>query len=142
MGLKDKLFNFVAPVDEDEDDDEEEETEEEPEYRQSETRPVSQYERTKNQNVRQVSADTKMVLFEPRSFEEAEEIARHLKQRRAAVVNLHKLQRDYAQRTIDFLTGVVFALDGTIQKIGHNVILCTPRSIGVDGVISLDNSDD
>ncbi len=83
-----------------------------------------------------------MVLFEPRSFEEAEEIARHLKSRRAAVVNLHRLQRDYAQRTIDFLTGVVFALDGTIQKIGHNVILCTPKNVGVDGAISLDSDDD
>jgi len=83
-----------------------------------------------------------MVLFEPRSFEEAEEIGRHLKQRRACVVNLHRLQRDYAQRTIDFLTGVVFALDGTIQKIGHNVILCAPKSVSVDGVISLDSDDE
>lgn len=138
MGLKDRIANFVAPVDEDE---EYEETEE-IEYRQSDTKPVSTYESTKNTNVKRLSADTKMVLFEPRSFEEAEEIARHLKERRAAVVNLHKLQRDYAQRTIDFLTGVVFALDGTIQKIGHNVILCTPKSIGVDGMISLENTDD
>jgi len=83
-----------------------------------------------------------MVLFEPRSFDEAEEVARHLKERRAAVVNLHRLPRDYAQRTIDFLTGVVFALDGSIQKIGHNVILCTPKSIGVHGKISLDGEEE
>lgn len=140
MGLKDKLLQFVAPV---EDDDEEyEEEEEEAEYTQPETRPVSSYEQTRNEKVKKVSADTKMVLFEPRSLEEAEEIARHLKQRKAAVVNLHRLQREYAQRTIDFLNGVIFALDGTIQKIGHNVILCAPKSIGVDGVISLDSDDD
>ena len=138
MGLKDKLLEFVAPADEDEEDEELEE--EETEYRQ-EPKPVSSYESSKNSNVKKVSADTKMVLFEPRSFEEAEEIARHLKSRRAAVVNLHRLQRDYAQRTIDFLTGVVFALDGTIQKIGHNVILCAPKSIGVDGNIPLDSDD-
>ena len=140
MGLKDKLLQFVAPV---EDDDEEyEEEDEEAEYTQPETRPVSSYEQTRNEKVKKVSADTKMVLFEPRSLEEAEEIARHLKQRKAAVVNLHRLQREYAQRTIDFLNGVIFALDGTIQKIGHNVILCAPKSIGVDGVISLDSDDD
>ena len=137
MGFKDKLLGFVAPVDEDDDEDEEEELE----YTSSEAKPLSGYEAAKTK-VNKVSSDTKMVLFEPRSFEAAEEIARHLKQRRAAVVNLHRLQRDYAQRTIDFLTGVVFALDGTIQKIGHNVILCTPRSIGVDGEISLDNDDE
>ena len=58
------------------------------------------------------------------------------------VVNLHKLDREYAQRTIDFLTGVVFALDGKIQKIGQNVILCSPAEIGVQGTISLGNPDD
>ena len=142
MGIKDKWLNFVAPVDEDDYDEEYDEGQtQEIVYKEQETRPVSAYETTKSQKVNRISADTKMVLFEPRSFEEAEEIARHLKGRRAAVVNLHRLPRDYAQRTIDFLTGVVFALDGTIQKIGHNVILCTPKSIGVDGAISLDGDE-
>ena len=106
MGLKDKLLGFVAPVDDDEEEEEEEE------YTQPETTPISSYETVRNTKVKQsVNQDTKMVLFEPRTFEEAEEIATHLKQRRAAVVNLHRLQRDYAQRTIDFLAGAVFALD-------------------------------
>ncbi|MEG0403568.1 cell division protein SepF [Anaerorhabdus sp.] len=134
MGLKDKLMGFIAPVDD-------EDMEEELEFTEEEARTISQYEQPKAKGVTKVSSDTKMVLFEPRSFEEAEEVGRHLKERRAAVVNLHRLQREYAQRTIDFLTGVVFALDGTIQKIGHNVILCTPRTIGVHGEISLDQDE-
>ena len=132
MGLVDKIKNFVAP--------EEEEDEEVLEYDDEEVETISQYEAPKSQ-VKKVASDTNMVLFEPRSFDEAEEIARHLKSRRAAVVNLHKLQRDYAQRTIDFLTGVVVALDGSIQKIGHNVILCTPKNVGVDGEINLDSEE-
>ena len=132
MGLVDKIKNFVAP--------EEEEDEEVLEYDDEEVETISQYEAPKSQ-VKKVASDTKMVLFEPRSFDEAEEIARHLKSRRAAVVNLHKLQRDYAQRTIDFLTGVGVALDGSIQKIGHNVILCTPKNVGVDGEINLDSEE-
>ena len=132
MGLVDKIKNFVAP--------EEEEDEEVLEYDDEEVETISQYEAPKSQ-VKKVASDTKMLLFEPRSFDEAEEIARHLKSRRAAVVNLHKLQRDYAQRTIDFLTGVVVALDGSIQKIGHNVILCTPKNVGVDGEINLDSEE-
>jgi cell division inhibitor SepF len=135
-----KLKNFIAPVDEDDDEEYEEEEEVTP-VQQPVTKPVSTYESQKT-TVNRIPTDAQMVLFEPRSFEEAEEIARHLKQRRACVVNLHRLQREYAQRTIDFLTGVVFALDGTIQKIGHNVILCTPKSVSVDGVISLENDDD
>ncbi len=140
MGLMDKMKNFIAPADDEYEDDE---VTEEIEYRPSETKPLSKYEETNNAKVRNtVNADTKMVLFEPRTLEEAEEIAAHLKQRQAVVVNLHRLQREYAQRTMDFLTGAVFALDGKIQKIGHNVILCSPKSIGVDGEISLDNSDE
>lgn len=142
MGIKDKILGFVSPEDEDEDYVDDEDDVEEYVAPKPARKRISSYEGSSEKTANTVSADTKMVLFEPRGFEEAEEIARHLKQRRAAVVNLHKLQRDYAQRTIDFLTGVVFALDGRIQKIGHNVILCSPKSIGVEGEISLDNADD
>ena len=130
-----KLKDFIAPVEDDDDE------EEELQYRESETRPISTYE-TKRTNVSSVPTNAAMVLFEPRSYEECEEIARHLKSRRAAVINLHRLQKEYAQRTIDFLTGVVYALDGTIQKIGHNVILCAPKNVAVDGEIKLDSDND
>lgn len=141
MGFMDKVKDFVAPI-EDEDEG----------YEATETvQPVveepvetqSRYERPKSRtNASTLSANTKMVLFEPRSFTEAEEVGQRLKEGRAVVVNLHKLDRDYAQRTIDFLTGVVFALDGKIQKIGQNVILCSPAQIGVQGQINLGNPDD
>lgn len=130
MSITKKLKDFIAPE------------EEILELSDEEALAMSQYENPRNKGVSKMPTDVKMVLFEPRSFDEAEEIARHLKERRAAVVNLHRLHRDYAQRCIDVLTGVVFALDGTIQKIGHNVVLCTPKSIGVDGEINLDANED
>ncbi len=131
MGFKDKLANFIAPV----------EDEEYVEFDQDEAPALSDYEQSSTKSVAQLKTDAKMVLFEPRTFEESEEVARHLKDRRAAVVNLQRLPANFAQRTIDFLTGVVFALDGTIQKIGHNVILCTPKTIGISGEISFDLED-
>lgn len=140
----DKLKDFIAPIDED-DDEGYEEPQQQLQYKQSEVapvKPVSDYETAKTTVSSAPAMNASMVLFEPRSFEEAEEIAKHLKQKRASVVNLHRLPRDYAQRTIDFLTGVVFALDGTIQKIGHNVILCTPKDVNVAGDISLESDDD
>ncbi len=136
-----KLKDFIAPLDDDEEEYEDDDEEQVLQYKESETKPVSSYEATKT-SVNTIPSNASMVLFEPRSFEEAEEIAKHLKNRRACVVNLHRLQRDFAQRTIDFLTGVVFALDGSIQKIGHNVILCTPKNVNVTGDISLESDDD
>lgn len=133
MSISQKFKEFIAPMDEDdvlevEQDDE--------------TQSLSEYEQPKSKAVNRIPGDTKMVLFEPRSFDEAQEIAGRLKENKAAVINLHKLQRDYAQRTIDFLTGVIFALDGTIQKIGHNVILCAPKNVPVQGEINLDASEE
>ena len=132
MSISQKFKEFIAPMDEDDVLEVEEE---------EETETISQYEQPRSK-MSHLPNDTKMVLFEPRSFDEAEEIARRLKENKAAVINLHKLQRDYAQRTIDFLTGVIFALDGSIQKIGHNVILCTPRNVPVHGKIDLDSNED
>lgn len=131
MSFKDKLKNILTPVED-----------EYLELTDEEAESLSEYETPRaSSEAPKLPSDTKMILFEPRSFEESEEVARYLKEKRAAVVNLHRLQRDYAQRTIDFLTGVVFALDGSIQKIGHNVILCTPRTIGVQGEISMNLED-
>lgn len=132
MGFKEKFASFIAPV----------EDEEYVELDDREAEMLSDYEATSGRTMSQIKTDAKMVLFEPRTFEESEEVARHLKERRAAVVNLHRLPANFAQRTIDFLTGVVFALDGTIQKIGHNVILCTPKTIGISGEISFALEDD
>lgn len=141
MGFMDKVKDFVAPI---EDEDEGYEAlPVETVRNETEAEPQNRYERPKARtNSATLNAKTKMVLFEPRSFGEAEEVGQRLKEGRAVVVNLHKLDRDYAQRTIDFLTGVVFALDGKIQKIGQNVILCSPAEIGVQGSISLGNPDD
>ena len=82
---------------------------------------------------------TKMVLLEPRAYSEAQQIADQLKTRNTVVVNLKRVTSDQAKRIIDFLTGVIFALDGSIQKIGPNIILCAPQSIGVGGSINLDS---
>lgn len=132
MGFTKKIKDFIAPMDEDElldvteDDDRE---------------LANEYEAPQNKKIARLPQDTKMVLFEPRSYTEVEDIGAHLKEKRAAVVNLHRLQSNAAQRTIDFLSGVIFAVDGSIQKIGPKVILCAPKNIGVAGTINLDGEE-
>ncbi len=127
MSIKDKLKDFISP-----DDDELYLDEEEVES------ISSKYEEPRSKTAANAHIEAKMVLFEPRSYEEAQEVAIRLKEQKACVINLHRLPHDFAQRTIDFLTGVIFALDGSIQKIGPNIILCAPKSIGVGGSINLD----
>ncbi|MFC5467178.1 cell division protein SepF [Cohnella suwonensis] len=80
--------------------------------------------------------NARVVLNEPRSYEEAQDIADQLKSRRSVVVNLQRVRRDQAIRIVDFLSGTVYALGGQISKIGPDIFLCTPDSVEVSGTIT------
>ena len=78
-----------------------------------------------------MNKDSHLVLFEPRSFGETQDIANYLKTKKATVVNLHRLQKDQAKRVVDFLSGVIYAIEGDIQRIGPKIFLCTPRNLSL-----------
>jgi cell division inhibitor SepF len=78
----------------------------------------------------------RLILIEPRVFEETQEIADNLKSHRPVVVNLHRVRRDQAKRVIDFLSGTVYALGGSIQRVGDHIFICTPANVDVQGTIT------
>jgi cell division inhibitor SepF len=78
----------------------------------------------------------RVYLAEPETYDDAQGIADHLRNRRPVVVNLHKAPHDVAKRVIDFISGCTYALGGTLQKLGHNIFLCAPENIDVQGQIS------
>lgn len=80
--------------------------------------------------------NSKVCLFEPYVFAETQDIADELKNDQTALVNLTRLDRDAKKRIIDFLSGTVYALDGDIKRVGTDIFLCTPNSVGVEGEIS------
>lgn len=80
--------------------------------------------------------DAKLVLFEPRAFSEAQEIAEDILKNNAVIVALHRINSEQSRRIVDFLSGTVYAIDGNIQKLMTNMILCTPSNFDVAGSIS------
>jgi len=80
--------------------------------------------------------NVRVVLSEPRSYDEAQEIADHLRSRRAVIVNLQRVRSDLALRIVDFLSGTVYALSGSISKLGPNIFLCTPDTVEIQGAIT------
>jgi len=78
----------------------------------------------------------KMILLEPRAYSESQQIADHLKNRNSVVVNLKRVTSAQAKRIIDFLSGCVYSIGGTMQKIGVGIYLCTPKNVNVQGKIS------
>ena len=83
----------------------------------------------------------KMILLEPRAYSESQQIADHLKNRNSVVVNLKRVTSDQAKRIIDFLSGCIYAIGGSMEKIGIGIYLCTPKNVSVQGKITEDNSD-
>lgn len=99
------------------------------------------YTTTKEQyHVENGMAGSKMMLLEPRAYSESQQIADYLKNRVAVVVNLKRVTPDQAQRIVDFLSGTIYAVNGSLQKLGGGIFLCTPKNVNVEGKISDDNN--
>ena len=75
----------------------------------------------------------KVVLVKPERFENASEIADHLKEKRTVVINLESTHKDIARRLIDFLSGVAYASEGRIKKIAANTYIITPYHVEMVG---------
>lgn len=90
---------------------------------------------TQEQDVYQ-NGSSKMCLFEPRVFSDTQDIADELKNRRATLVNLQRIDQVSAKRIIDFLSGTVYAIGGDIQRVGSDIFLCTPDNVEVAGSIT------
>ncbi len=70
-----------------------------------------------------------VMVMEPRSFDDAAQIVQNLKDRKTIVLNLHLLDKEQSQRTIDFICGAAHALNGKPQKVGDLVFVFTPSNV-------------
>ena len=78
----------------------------------------------------------KVVVLQPTTYNDATEIAGHLKEKKPVVVNLEKLDKDTARKIVDFLSGAVYALDGSMQKVSNGILLLVPYTMGIMGDFS------
>ncbi|MFC3745518.1 MULTISPECIES: cell division protein SepF [Bacillales] len=136
MGVMNRFMSFFGLQEEEEIVEREQiSSREEDEY---EPTPVETRKNQRTNNVVSIHSqkNVKVVLYEPRSYEEAQEIADHLRAHRTVVINLQRVRNDQAMRIIDFLSGTVYALGGGISKIGGNIFMCTPDTVEIQGSIT------
>ena len=74
-----------------------------------------------------------VVLVKPERFENAAEIADHLREKRTVVLNLEQTHKDIARRLIDFLSGVAYAQEGKIKKVAVSTYIITPYNVDILG---------
>ena len=70
-------------------------------------------------------------IIEPRSFGDTTQIVKQLLDNKTVVLNLHLLDKEQSQRTIDFVCGAAHALNGTAQKVGEMVFIFTPNNVAL-----------
>ncbi len=75
----------------------------------------------------------KMVVSQPDTFDDAQDICDHLKSKKPVVINLEGIEKADAQRIIDFLSGSIYALDGSIQKVSSDIFVIAPNNVDVSG---------
>ncbi|QSX08761.1 cell division protein SepF [Alkalibacter rhizosphaerae] len=78
-----------------------------------------------------VRSGSKVLVVEPEFFNDAPVICDNLKSNKTVVVNLENADYEDGRKIFDFLNGAVYALDGTIQKIGENVFILAPSTVDV-----------
>lgn len=80
-------------------------------------------------NMPQVNSNAiKMVISQPTTFEQSDEICAFLKEKKSVIVNLEYVNKDVARRIVDFISGGVYALDGYIQKVSNSIFLVAPSN--------------
>ncbi len=71
-------------------------------------------------------ADMRVVVVEPKEYNDASRVADHLRDMKFVVLNLGKTDQDVARRLLDFVSGVIFSEDGHIMKVATNVYVVAP----------------
>ena len=107
------------------------ELEDEKEEEEVEERGIFGNRKSKITSMPQVQS-VKMVITQPTSFEQSEEICNYLKDKKSIIINLEYVNKDVARRIIDFLSGAVHALNGHIQKISNSIFLVAPINYDIE----------
>ena len=85
--------------------------------------------------------EQQVILFNPKSFDEAGDLVQYLSQGRSIIMTLEGVPTDLARRLLDFLSGIAFAMQGKITPISAKTYFVTPQNVDVLGAEELAASD-
>ena len=88
----------------------------------------------------------KVVIAEPKKYEDVTIIADHLRQRRAVIVNLESVEEEpeveeeseveeVKKSIYYFISGAVYILDGSMQKVSKSIFILAPNNVDIDANI-------
>ncbi|AEM78951.1 cell division inhibitor SepF [Thermoanaerobacter thermohydrosulfuricus] len=120
----DKLMSFFG-IDEPEEEKEEVDS----------LQPVIPYDRKPKIVNIHTQTQVKVLILKPEKFEQVMNICNELKNKKPVIVDLQKMDKNEAQRVVDFLSGAAYALNGEIKKISGYIFLVAPENFDITGDI-------
>ncbi len=106
---------------------------EEPSEAQEQPRRVTRQERQPVQMRSASSGGLELIIRQPASFDDSQEICDLLKQDRAVIINLEKVEPELAQKMMDFISGAIYALDAKIHQISGAIFCISPAKVDISG---------
>ena len=79
------------------------------------------------------SGKQEVVLFHAKAFDDAAKAADELRKRKAVILNMENVDKALTRRVVDFLSGAVYALDGSVKKVAQSTYLFCPHNMDVVG---------
>ncbi len=73
-----------------------------------------------------------VVVLEPVSFDDSQKVADFLRGSRPVIINFEGTDAMIAKRMTDFISGTIYALNGSMKKIGRSILVCAPRNVKID----------
>lgn len=156
MGIKDTLMNSLGFQDQNDEEYQYEEEyaydepeyEEEPKQQQKSSmfgfRSSSDNSTSDYNSYSGAGAGMRIVLLQPNRFEEAQNIASYLLDNKVVVFDLQECDVDTAINIVNFVSGAIYALNGSIQKINDRgaIFVAVPPSVSMDNELRVGLGED
>ena len=73
----------------------------------------------------------RIVTLHPRTYSEARSIGEQYRQGNPVIMNLSDMEETERKRLVDFASGLVFGLHGSIERVTSKVFLLSPENVSV-----------
>lgn len=88
-------------------------------------------EKKVSQHSMNASGAFKMIVIEPKNFDECSKLVDNLKARKPVIINLENVETDLARKIFDFLSGATCALSGNVQRVTQNIFIFAPSNVNI-----------
>lgn len=105
---------------------------------------LSRMRRSKKENrtiQMKTTTEVRVVVIEPTSFDDSQKVADFLRNDQPVVVNFETTEPAVRKRMTDFISGTIYALNGTVRTIGPNILVCAPRNVDIDAEAEVYNGE-